>query len=94
MTAFDHGGNGVAEKEKDKGVRDGDAHQKGDYETEGKLAELAEPGLEGAIGGEQGAVYGKDDEGPDGGDGVDETGIGSQRGDRVGAGDEGEKAGH
>ena len=91
---FYHRMDRVAEQQKDERVGDGDAHQHGDDEAEGELGEFAENREIGAVSGKQGTVDGKDNKGPDGGDGIDDARIVGDCGKCVGAGDEGERAGN
>lgn len=90
---FDHGVDGVFEEEEGEGVGDGESHEDGDDEAEAELGEFAGPGLEGAVGGEEGAVDREDDEGPDEGHGDDDIPVIGDGGEGVGAGDEGEDGG-
>jgi hypothetical protein len=59
----------------------------------GELAELTKEAKIGPVGGEQGAVDGQNDKGPNSGDGVDDRRIVSEGGKGVGAGDESEDRG-
>jgi hypothetical protein len=90
---FNLDADGVTEEEEDERVGNGEAHENGDQEAEGELGELAVPGKEGTVSGEESSVDREDDEGPDGGDRVDRQGIIDEGGEGVGAGDESEGAG-
>jgi hypothetical protein len=91
---FDNRGDGVPEEQQDQRMSDGDAHQHGHHDAQGKLGEFAEHREVWPVAGDQRAVDRQDDEGPHGGDGINDPRIVGEGGQRVGAGDERKDAGH